>query len=353
MPSSKTYHPLNLLEIQLTSDCNLSCIYCGNSPKLRSDHKNWLPLEVIQETILKLKPKKVLFTGGEVILAWERLLEALEFVKDLDIEIIISSNLTLLNYEDIDLLIDQYNVHTFHTSFNDYDLQMTNRVRGGDLTNREKLMDNIRYITQKRKKKLKVETILLKDTISDLPNIHKLLYDLGVKHHKIEFLIPTGYASWDMMLPYNKLVDTVLKTYKEKQKGCILELTCCYLTPCIEEASKLYEIDDPEFIFHKCIDGKESAYLLANGDFVPCFLLPNHLMNTNVYTNDVLDVWNNNKVFRAVRDEANQECTACDFFHKNNSKTNCNNGCWALMYMETKSFEHNCPKYIKEKLSNL
>jgi molybdenum cofactor biosynthesis enzyme MoaA len=53
---SKENVPLNLLEIQLTSDCNLSCIYCGNSPKLRSSSTSWLPLEIIKKAILTLKP---------------------------------------------------------------------------------------------------------------------------------------------------------------------------------------------------------------------------------------------------------------------------------------------------------
>jgi MoaA/NifB/PqqE/SkfB family radical SAM enzyme len=349
---SKENVPLNLLEIQLTSDCNLSCIYCGNSPKLRSSSTSWLPLEIIKKAILTLKPKKVLFTGGEVTLAWERLLEALEFTKKLGLETILSSNLTLIDQQDIDLLIDKYNVHTFHTSFNDLDLTMTDIIRGGDLKDREKLMNNIEYITKERKKNLKVETMLLKETIQHLPNIHTFLHNLGVRHHKIEFLIPTGYANWDMMLPFTDLVDAILKTYETKKKGCILELTCCYLTPCNKEASKLYAIDDPEFIFHKCVDGKESAYLLANGDFLPCFIFPNHLIDANIYQHDLLDIWNNNEVFRIARSNNNEECKSCEFFYKHNAKTNCNNGCWAFLYMEKQSLKDNCSQYIKEKLSS-
>lgn len=46
-----------LLEVQLTPDCNLSCVYCGNDPKLRTEPI--ISKKLIMKAIDELSPKKI------------------------------------------------------------------------------------------------------------------------------------------------------------------------------------------------------------------------------------------------------------------------------------------------------
>lgn len=322
-----------LLEVQLTGSCNLKCLYCGNSEEYI--HNSNASKDTILKAISELQPEKILFTGGEVYLNWKLLIEILDCLELGKYQYILSSNLTLINEKEIDILINKYGFKTFHTSFNDLNDEMTYKIRGGTPEDRRKLINNIKHICS-RKMAIKVETMLIPDTIEYLKEINALLFSLGVIEHKLECLICVGQASKDLLIESQTILDKVLELYLNKNNQSVLILTCFPMSPCIMD-HKLFYINKPDFIFNKCIDGIETCYLLANGTLLPCFLFPDK--NITSTETSYLDQWENGKDFVGIR-ENNKKCTICDFFQNNTdaSRKICNNGCSVLNYIKTNSY---------------
>lgn len=340
-----------LLEIQLTHKCNLRCIYCGNNPDLISLPD--LEIDIALKAISELKPKKILFTGGEVYLAFQTLITILNRLELASHEFILSSNLTSIPISDLELLIEKYHFRTFHSSFNDADVVMSHDIRGATAEERNHLSTNLKYLTQK-KCNVKVETILLPQTIHKLVEINRCLHDLGVKHHKIEFLLPIGAADSDMLCTYGEIEDAILNLYHKKNNDSIIEMTCFYLTPCSQKTNKLFELSEKnkDFIYNECIDGHKTCYLLASGQLLPCFLFPENVYDTNVKSYNSYDIWTNHELFRNFRLD-NDDCMQCEYYmRRDKGKTRkCNNGCTVLNYINSGQFASK--SIIPEKMDSI
>lgn len=325
-----------ILEIQLTPACNMQCIYCGNSPDLL--HGESLSTALALKAIEELNPETILFTGGEVYYAWDVLLEILDTVKHRGFNYILSSNLSLISTDELALLIDTYGFRTFHSSFNDLTEHMTGNIRKVNLKARARIIENIKYLAS-RGVTLKIETMLISPNTDHLTEINTLLYQLGVKYHKLEYLIPVGHANEALLLPPEVITEKILDFYHRKQNDTVIELTCFCLSPCMGFAEQLFAIDAPDFVFNKCIDGRETCYLLANGTLVPCFLFPENESPINVKTHDLLDAWENHEIFAGFR-QGNDDCNQCDHYQHNPNSSHpvCNNGCATLNYIKSRSF---------------
>lgn len=325
-----------ILEIQLTPACNMQCVYCGNDPELL--HSENLTAAQALKAIEELQPETVLFTGGEVYCAWDTLLEILNALDREKYSFILSSNLSLISTEELALLIDAYGFKTFHSSFNDLDEQMTETIRAVDAKARDRLMENIRYLVS-REVTLKIETMLIPSVIDHLLEINALLFQLGVRYHKLEYLIPVGHASEDLLLPPDIIIDKVLDFYCNKNNDSVIELTCFCLSPCMDFAKRLFAIEAPDFVFNKCIDGRETCYLLANGTLVPCFLFPEKDSPINVRTHNLLVEWENHPIFAGFR-KTHTDCRQCAHSHHNElpGPKVCNNGCATLNYIKARDF---------------
>lgn len=326
-----------LLEIQLTHKCNLQCTYCGNNPQLCQlpDLEKDLALKAIRE----LEPRKILFTGGEIYLAFKTLLAILDHIDISRYDLILSSNLTMFSIPKLKLLIDHYNFRTFHSSFNDLDELMSDHVRSASSLERENLIKNLEFLTLENCY-VKVETILLPYTIKRLKEINSLLYKIGIRHHKIEFLIPLGNADWDMICPYQEIEEAILDLYYNKNNDSIIEMTCFYLTPCSHKVDSLFELSEKngDFIYNQCIDGYKTCYLLANGQLLPCFLFPDNIYDMNIANHNAFDLWSEHELFKNFRLD-NNDCNQCEYYtRKSNNSSKCNNGCVVLNYITSGQF---------------
>lgn len=322
---------LDRLEIQLTPRCNLKCIYCGNDQNLLFNSD--IPIDFVLKAIQETKPKTILFTGGEIYLAWKLLIEILEKTKNIKYNKILSSNLTLISIDELKLLIEKYGFKTFHSSFNDLDDNMTTSIRKGNNFTRKKLIENLKFLA-KCNIELKVETIIMKHTYKKLININKFLASLGVYHHKIQFLLPAGNANNNLILDKNTIISTIKNLYESKNKSSTIELTCYPYLACDDDCKELFNFKEMDFIYNQCIDGRSSCYLLANGKLLPCFLYPYKYSNINVKTHNLMYEFNNNKIFKKLRKD-DEKCLACEKFYNNDivGFKNCNHGCIVLDYL--------------------
>lgn len=330
---------LERLEIQLTPKCNLRCIYCGNDQKFI--HGNNIKVDYALKAINDFKPKTVLFTGGEVYLAWNILIEILEKTKHLNYEKILSSNLTLISIQHLKKLIVDYDFKIFHSSFNDLDVLMTKVVRKGNESSRKNLIKNLKFLSTQNIS-LKVETIIMKDTVSKLKEINDFLFSIGVLHHKLEFLLPIGNATTELMASKYEIISAIKNLYKSKNKNSIIEITCYPYLACDEDSKEIFKIEAEDFIFNKCIDVRSSCYLLANGKLLPCFLFPEEDSNIHVTSNTLMYEFEHNAVFNTLR-KVDEKCLKCDKYYNNNlpGYKKCNHGCIVLDYLLSKKYNQN------------
>ena len=214
---------------------------------------------------------------------------------------------------------------------------MSEKVRRVTPRGRRNLMRNLQHISE-RGKKLKIETMMLPQTIGCLKEINDLLFSLGVRHHKLEFLVPVGQADKELTLPVETILNAIYDFYQAKTNDCLIEISCFYASPC-ETGHQLFDLEAKDFIFNKCVDGRESCYLLANGTLVPCFLFPDKEIRANVNTDNLLTVWNSHPAFTGMRMN-NDQCKACGSFQHNeiSGTKKCNNGCAVWNYVATGSF---------------
>lgn len=324
------------LEIQLTPACNMRCIYCGNSPALLNGSD--LSKEDALKAINALTPETILFTGGEIYYAWNTLIEILNALKPKAYKYILSSNLSLISVHELQLLIDDYGFTTFHSSFNDLTESMTSSIRQVNRKAREKILENLRYLTSQNVT-LKIETMLIPPNTEHLSEINVFLHELGVRYHKLEYLIPVGHANEDLLLPPESIAERILEFYRNKQNDTIIELTCFCLSPCMGFTKELFEIDAEDFVFNKCVDGREACYLLSNGTLVPCFLFPEEESGINVKTHDLKHEWENNLIFQGFR-QINKDCAQCGHYYHNEleGRKSCNNGCATLNFIRSQKY---------------
>lgn len=317
-----------LLEVQLTGECNLKCSYCGNSEEYLTD--SCASCDTVLRAVEELKPKSILFTGGEVYLEWELLLEILCILKKKNsYNYILSSNLTLINQKKLDCLIDNFGFSVFHSSFNDLTPEMTYSIRKGSPIERENLISNLRHLCE-RGMTVKVETMLIRDTVEKLYEINEFLYQLGVKYHKLEFLIPLGQAQRSKAIDYYYALDKILDLWKRKKNDSILVPCCCPVTPCMND-HPIFDVQSDDLIFNKCIDGTESCYLLSNGTLLPCFLFPDNQIGSQCTS--YYEQWLYDKNFVGMRLPPS-ECTKCDYSYiDDDSKNVCSSGCKVYNYV--------------------
>lgn len=92
------------LYIEIMSQCNQKCIYCYNEKIIRQN--NVLPLEIIKRNIAKAKKlgiNLVTFSGGEPLL-YLQIAELLKYCYHLHMDVMIISNITLIDNEKAQLL---------------------------------------------------------------------------------------------------------------------------------------------------------------------------------------------------------------------------------------------------------
>lgn len=341
---------VNELLLQLTNACNLACFFCGNNPEYQRNIHEVMSFDTIKRMIDEIQPNYASFTGGEVTLVWDRLIEGLQYAKSLGIKNIVNTTLSIIDTEQIDFLINECGVVQFNVSFNDLDEDMSLKVRGTKQF-RDRTIENIKYIAQTYKHiSLDIETLLLKRTIHKIPEIHTFLNNLGVIHHKLSFMTPLGHAMHSEIPDLNQIKNAILKTYARKEKGRKLYLVCCYLTPCMPEAKEIYAIDDDEFIVTNCAEGRSTLYISAKGEISPCFIY--HGEMSNISTSNVKEVWESGQPFTKWRNEINEECSSCNYWRSDSPKS-CHNGCSSLMLIKTGHLKQKCGIYMRDYFDNL
>lgn len=127
--------------ISLGQECNLKCKYCfreltkGKIPIELNDLMKWYLQNISSDWC-----RAVVFSGGEPLIYWNRILEVISYLKP-NIGKCILTNGTLLTQEKVDYI----NKNNIEVSLS-YDGRMTKYLRGVDVLENSKILDLVKQI---------------------------------------------------------------------------------------------------------------------------------------------------------------------------------------------------------------
>ena len=312
------------VQIDVTNKCNFDCRYCYNKNNDflgEQELSNEQLLQLVDKIVSELNPVVVSFSGGEPLLRKTVLLQAINKLKDKDIDVWLTTNASLLDSNVICELKDA-GLNKIFTNIDSEDPSVHDMLRGkqGSFS---KSMETIRQLADIVGADNVVTTLVVtKKNYKSVVPMAKISKQLGVnKCHLLDF-IPISQESKSLML--NKEEWFELKNDIEVsgiRKEINLQLCHAFLFMS-DENSKMN--------FPFCMAGRFTMIITASGHIIPC----NHLKKKEFYCgnaleDNLLDVWQNSEMLNKFRhyDCSDKGCDSCKKF-----KT-CTGGCKAMSYM--------------------
>ncbi len=157
---------------------------------------------------------------------------------------------------------------------------------------------------------VQINMSVMRSAISDVENVIELGTSLGVRDYQLFFPVPTGRARQiEHRSPekYEDLIRQILIRYRNS--GLNIRPTCA---PQFRRIADELGIKNPAW-GRGCLAGISYCRIYANGDVTPCPYL--HVSAGNVRTTPFLTIWNNSRIFSALRDPAllTGKCGRCRF----------------------------------------
>jgi len=199
------------LRIHVVEECNLKCVYClSNAPFINEkteNNKTKLSLDEIKNNIKQAKNlgiKVVSITGSGEPLLYKNLKELIEFIKSLDLGVVLFTNSLLLNKElagwlnekDVNLMVK---LNSFNPEINDKLVG----VKGAQkvFIEKIKMLVDIGFAKDKR---LALNCIICEENYEEIPELFIFCRKNGIIPW-IEIVTITGRAKKEMKLPKEKI----------------------------------------------------------------------------------------------------------------------------------------------------
>ncbi|ADN37238.1 Radical SAM domain protein [Methanolacinia petrolearia DSM 11571] len=317
---------------ELTLECNMRCRHCGSTAGAKR------PNELTTKEALDLCDQfpdllvqEVDITGGEPLLRKDWTIIA-GHLQDLGIPVNILTNGLVMDSEMIakmkeldiravGLSID--GLREVHDRFRNY--------RGSY----EKTLNAMRLM-QEAGIKYNIITTVNKENLGQLPAMHDVFRDLGVRHWRLQPLIPMGRALQNPGLELNDEDMLALGNFIRKQAAdpdpVNPDIMCSdgleYVKP---------GIGGP---WRGCPGGIISCGIMSDGRVKGCLSLPDEVCEGNIRDRDLWDIWFDPASFAYTRyfnqEDAGPLCTGCE------KLGDCQGGCSSSSYTGTGIF-HNDP----------
>lgn len=315
----------NVLCINCTSNCNLSCSYCYFNAKASKKSSDILLNKQEKEKfinflkVLKKQNKylKIYLTGGEPLL-YPQLMEMISIIKSLDIYLGLVSNSTLLSTEIL---------HKFkELNLNEIRISLDSVIKKEHDLTRDKSFD----IVIDKLKTLDFSDILvtISSTITKINenSINQLLSFVKDKKYGINFSI---------MLPVGRGVENqnLLPNYQTLQSKINKSLR-----------KHGFPLDDYNNVkpINSCGFANKSLALSLNGNLYPCNMLSNskYLLG-NIFNEKVVEILkNSNKFSKSFNPNNLDKCKDCGLIKI------CGGGCRAAAYQTTNDLFAQSPECL-------
>ena len=312
------------VQVDVTNKCNFDCRYCYNKNNdflKEAELGDTELLSLIDKIVKELNPVVISFSGGEPLLRKKCLIQAIEKLKNQDIDTWLTTNASLLNTETIGELKNA-GLNKIFTNIDSNDPYIHDMLRGkkGSFS---KSMETIRQLVEILGADNVITTLVVtKENYKSVVPMARISKELGVnKCHLLDF-IPISEETRRLMLDKSEWLELKNEIVSSGiQKDIVLQLCHAFLFMSDENRGM-------DFPF--CMAGRFTMVITASGHIVPC----NHLKKKEFYCghalrDNLLDVWQNSEMLSKFRnyDCSDKGCDKCKKF-----KT-CTGGCKAMTYM--------------------
>lgn len=306
--------------IELTTKCNYDCIHCYLDRK----HNDMLSKEELFELLEQLRRLGVYeieFTGGEIFTRKD-IFEILAYARKLKFKVILVTNISLLNKEQIKFLenlgIEEITTTLF--SINDSINDLITNGKGSA----SKIIENLEELI-KTNIKIEVKTVIMKYNINEIREIEEFCNKRGIYYTPTEGLFPSNNGE--------KIPRSLTVNSNELRK--ILE----YIDK-IRFGTIYNEFKDNKKV---CCDSKFSLFIDAKGDVFPCNLWNKKV--GNVLETKIEDIWLDKMlvIIRNLKWEDMKICNSCEL-NKYCIK------CPGIIYNSTGNIE-SCDKFARRTAS--
>jgi len=167
------------LYVKLTDNCNAHCAFCANENSCDYGNIDFNKLEYVIRYLISIdRLHGISITGGEPMIEYNKLFQLLDLIYSVDpsIEVQISTNginlLKLKEYPNVN------NLESIHISRHHYDDEANNQIfRSNLVASSRDIVDLQEHL--KDKKIININTIVMKDYISNLEEIKRMLDHVG------------------------------------------------------------------------------------------------------------------------------------------------------------------------------
>lgn len=287
---------MHLLEIEITSRCNLNCLHCynRNEPTMDMDYNSII--ELVEFANIN-HIKKLILTGGEACLH-EEFGKILSYLNE--------NRKRLSNIEKIVLqtngLIDKYlNIYDFscfdlvHLSFDIDNNNVRETTENSTINLSKKLtkkgISSYLFSTVHRNNFEHIEEMIKVANYNDIPIVFNLCMNNG--------------RNASVLLTKQEKIEVYKKLLEYEEKGNIRPLKNPYLNSLKNMCTDTYE-----GVKGGCTAGIASCSVLPNGDVIPCPFL--RLKVGNIHEKKLEDIWLNSEELAVLRNRKKYEkCGEC------------------------------------------
>lgn len=303
---------LRMVAWELTRSCNLACSHCRASSK-HGPYLNELTTDEcfkVIDDIVALSSPVVILTGGEPLLRKD-LFEIIEYSKKKGLTLVMASNGTLLNDENIKKILS-FGIKRISVSLDGPDAATHDNLR--------QVPDAFEQACSGIKKaksaglEFQINSTITKRNVAKLPQIMSLAQDLGAKAHHIFLLVPIGRAKEmidDELSPqeYEKTLEFLAES--KKTSPIEIKITCA---PHFNRILTQKHFETASTLKGRgCMGGTGFCFISHIGDVQPCGYLD--IKCGNVRDSSLKDIWLNSEVFNNIRnwDKYTGKCGSCEF----------------------------------------
>jgi len=213
-------HVLTSVEMTVTNLCNMRCEHCAVGDSLTLKEGEMLPLNEMLHRLEEVEHLQTIsITGGEPMFRASTvdtmIVPLLKYAKERGIRSQINSNLTmpLSRYEKLLPYLD-----VMHISFNYVngdDFHEVGFANSGHAVSKEAayrlyetMLENSRRLSEDGML-ISAESMINYRTHTKLPEIHKLIGDMGAKRHEVHPMYATSFASKLPVLSLNEMAEAI------------------------------------------------------------------------------------------------------------------------------------------------
>ena len=314
--NTKTEHHcrrLNSIYLNMTSACNLKCIYCyaatrvehGNKTLIYSDYT-----KLIDDLIAIQFSGQITFTGGEPLLS-PNTIPVAEYAKSKGLKTFLLTNATMICEENVSLICNAFD--EFQISIDGSTSALHDHYRGeGSYERAIKAIE----LLEKKNAKYRIAMTVTRDNSNDVADMS----NRWGNHLIFQPLFPLGRAEKSSSALSGIEYYDVLSS-------------CANINP-FSGFKKIVSSSQGRYRCDKCAIGEAELSVSATGDVYPCQLLHNDdSLIGNIHNQSIVEIYNSNeaKYFRNHTVEQIDGCKTCDFRYL------CGGACQARHYSETGS----------------